>query len=276
MEIFMTGSESFIGSVLWDQCLRAGHKVSGIDVAPSRRPDVAQVDLRDPHLEEHLPEGATVIHLAALSTDSLCKANPLEALDVNLTGTLRLAQAALRKKCPQFLFASSEWVYGDVANNEIQKEDRPIDATRIASLYAFSKLTGERVLAFSGLENVTILRFGIVYGPREKNWSAVENLLEKVRHGENVQVGSLQTARWFIHVEDLCAGIVAALGQRGLQVFNLSGDRQISLGEVLKTSQKVRGQERRGVRKRAGQGQHPQSGQQPGRRIARLAAACIV
>ena len=102
-------------------------------------------------------------------------------------------------------------------------------------------MSGERVLAFSGLESVTILRFGIVYGPREKNWSAVENLLEKVRRGENVQVGSLKTARRFIHVDDLCVGIMAALDQRGLQVFNLSGDRQISLGEVLKTSQKVLG-----------------------------------
>ena len=47
-----------------------------------------RVDLRDPHLEEHVPEVATVIHLAAVSTDPLCKANPLEALDINLTGTL--------------------------------------------------------------------------------------------------------------------------------------------------------------------------------------------
>src|SRR5580692_1150448 len=98
MKIFITGSESFIGAVLWDLCEKAGHEVSGIDVAPSSRPGVARADLRDPHLEEHLPEGATVIHLAAVSTDPLCKANPSEALDINLTGTLRLAQAALRKK----------------------------------------------------------------------------------------------------------------------------------------------------------------------------------
>ena len=35
MKIFITGSESFIGAVLWDLCVKAGHEVSGIDVVAS-------------------------------------------------------------------------------------------------------------------------------------------------------------------------------------------------------------------------------------------------
>jgi nucleoside-diphosphate-sugar epimerase len=239
MNLFITGSESFIGTALWDACLRRGHRVSGLDAAEPRREGAVQLDLRDPALERHIPDNATIIHLAAVSTDQLCKANPLEALDINLTGTLRLAQAALKRGCTQFVFASTEWVYGDVANNEIQTETTPIDATRIPGVYAFSKLAGERVLAFSGLPNVTTLRFGIVYGPREKNWSAVESLLEKVRRGENVQVGSLKTARKFIHVSDLCDGILASLGQGGHQTFNLPGEKLITLGDILAVGQKV-------------------------------------
>lgn len=241
MDVFVTGGESFVGRVLWGALEAAGHRVTGIDAVPSTRPGCRQLDLRDPAMADAIPVGAVVVHLAAISTDPLCKANPLEALDVNVTGTLRLAQAAVKRACRQFIFASSEWVYGDVANDGVQVEDQPIDATRIPSVYAFSKVAGERVLAFSGLPNVTILRFGIIYGPREKNWSAVESLVSKVLAGETISVGSLETSRRFIHVRDLCAGIVASIGLEGVEVINLTGDDDITLRRVITTADAVLG-----------------------------------
>lgn len=233
MKVFLTGGESFVGKRLWDMLESAGHDVSGMDAAPSVRSACRQLDLRDPRLADVIPEGAIVVHLAAISTDPLCRANPLEALDVNITGTIRVAQAALVRRCPQMVFASTEWVYGDVSNEGVQLEDDPIDVTRIPSAYAFSKVVGERVLTFSGLPNVTILRFGIIYGPRDRNWSAVESLAEAVRTGKEVTVGSRRTARRFIHVQDLCAGIVSSFGQQGHRVFNLAGARLVSLGDVI-------------------------------------------
>lgn len=241
MKLFITGSESFIGARLWDMCRQAGHEVTGIDLAPPRQTGGVRLDLRDPKLTEHVPADAAVIHLAAVSTDQLCKADPAESLDVNITGTLRVAQAARARGCPQFIFASTEWVYGDADAGQRQSEEDAIDVTRMHGPYAFSKIVGERLLSFAGLANLTILRFGIVYGPREKNWSAVESLLEKVRQGQPLQVGSLKTSRKFIHVDDLCAGILASIGQKGLQIFNLPGASQVTLGEIAQTSQRVLG-----------------------------------
>ena len=241
MKIFITGSESFIGKVLWEMLTDAGHEVSGVDVASPSHPAAAQMDLRDERLGDCIPEGATVIHLAAVSTDSLCKADPLTALDININGTLQVARACLRRNAAQLLFASSEWVYGDVANDEIQTEESAIDATRIGSLYAFSKLAGERILRFSGIANVSVLRFGIVYGPKRANWSAVESLIDKIHRGEALSVGSLKTSRRFIHVLDLCRGIVAAIGQKGFSIFNLSGDTNITLGDIAAAADKVLG-----------------------------------
>jgi len=241
MKIFLTGSESFIGKVLWDLLVKAGHEVSGVDLSPPGRSGGIQADLRDPRLGEHIPEGAVVIHLAAISTDPLCKADPLNALDINISGTLNVARACIQKNVAQLLFASTEWVYGDVANDEIQTEESIIDATRIESSYAFSKLAGERILRFSGIPNVSVLRFGIVYGPRIKNWSAVESLTDKIRKGETLTVGSLKTSRRFIHVTDLCRGIIAAIGQTGFSIFNISGDTNITLEDIAATADKVLG-----------------------------------
>lgn len=173
MKLFITGGESFVARHLWNLLEAAGHDVSGVDLAASQKPACHRIDLRDRMIADVIPEGATVVHLAAISTDPLCKSDPLAALDVNIGGTINVARAALTRNCPQFVFASTEWVYGGVSNNGEQLEDDPIDVTRIPSAYAFSKVAGERVLAFSGLPNVTILRFGIIYGPRGSNWSAV-------------------------------------------------------------------------------------------------------
>ena len=134
MKVFITGGESFVGARLWDMLEAEGHEVSGMDAVASRRPACRKIDLRDAALAEAIPEGATVVHLAAVSTDPLCRANPLESLDVNITGTIRVAQAALARRCPQVVFASTEWVYGDVANDAVQLEDTPIDATRVPSV----------------------------------------------------------------------------------------------------------------------------------------------
>ena len=243
MDVFVTGGESFVGRVLWEALEAAGHNVTGIDAVSSTRPACRRMDLRDPGLADAVPDGAVIIHLAAISTDPLCRADPLEALDVNLTGPLRLAHAANLRHCRQFLFASTEWVYGDVPNDGVQLEDRPLDVTRIPSTYAFSKVAGERILAFSGLPNVTILRFGIIYGPRERNWSAVESLIAKVRGGETISVGSLATSRRFIHVRDLVAGIVAAIGLDGFEVLNLAGDVDITLRQIIDTADAVLGRE---------------------------------
>src|SRR5207244_7827946 len=69
----------------------------------------------------------------------------------------------------------------------------------------------------------------IFYGPRPANWSAVEHLFHAVREKDVVDVGSLATARRFIHVADIASGIlsVVGMGNAGYLVFNLSGDRLI-------------------------------------------------
>ena len=161
---------------------------------------------------------------------------------MNVNGTLNVAAAARARKASQLVFASSEWVYGDVRNDEVQLEDRAIDVTVMKSEYALSKIVAEQLLklAFTGL-NVTVLRFGIVYGPRPANWSAVENLFNSARTKDEVSVGAAATARRFIHVDDIASGILASRGRAGFEIFNLSGDRPITLGEVIETSAKLLG-----------------------------------
>jgi nucleoside-diphosphate-sugar epimerase len=237
MKIFVTGSESFIGKVFLDLCRRSGVAAFGIDLNTVRSTSRACADIRSPAVADLIAEGTdALVHLAAISRDADCRGNPRLAYDINVMGTVNLIEAAKARGVKQFVFASSEWVYGEVANQEIQTEDRPIDVTRLKSEYAFSKIAGEQILKLAhaqGLPGVTILRFGIVYGPRLQNWSAVESLLNAVSRGGPVKIGSRATARRFIHVNDITSGILASLGRSGCETFNLSGDHLITLGQVI-------------------------------------------
>lgn len=251
--ITITGSESFIGSRLAAALDSRGEQWTGIDTI-ARHPRTRRADIRDAAVADGIAEAGTLVHLAAISRDSDCRQDPRGAFDVNVGGTLNLIEAARRRGVRHFVFASSEWVYGEVANDEVQREDSPLDATRLVSEYALTKLAGERLLAGAArrgdFASVTILRFGIVYGPRPSNWSAVEMLHDAVSHKDLVEVkGSLATARRFIHVEDICTGILASVenAPAGLSVFNLSGDRLVSLGDVIEESIRLTGRRPRVV-----------------------------
>jgi nucleoside-diphosphate-sugar epimerase len=246
--IVITGAESFIGSVLTTDMDRAGVPWVGIDSAP-RSARTRAADIREPDLGRHLPAGTEVIvHLAAISRDADCRNATREAFDVNVGGTTNVIEAARRRGIRQIVFASTEWVYPDVGRSDPLVESAAIDATALTSEYALTKICGERLLASAvargELEAATVLRFGIVYGPRTANLSAVEALYRSVESGNPVEVrGSLRTARRFVHVSDISSGILASFGRTGYEVFNLSGDQLISLGDVIQAAAHLTGRE---------------------------------
>jgi nucleoside-diphosphate-sugar epimerase len=241
LKVVLIGSEGFIGQEVKRQCRAANIELTTLDSVGSDEPNHRRVDICSRQLREYLPGDAqAIIHLAAISRDRDCARDPVAALNVNVAGTLNVFDAARSCGIPQLVFASTEWVYGDVAGQEAQAEDAPIDVNRLTSEYALSKLFAERLLHAGWLVDpvtaVTILRFAIVYGPRLANWSAVEQLFHQVQCDRTVEVGSLKTARRFIHVSDIARGILKALNTPGYEVFNLSGSRLVTLSDIVEES----------------------------------------
>ncbi len=248
MKIVVTGSLGFIGSEVTSQLQEAGHTVIGIDlVSPATKLpyEFHVADFRLPAIAYAIPEGAdAIIHLAALSSDPMCKNKPYECFDVNVMGTLNLMRVATQKKVKQFIFASSEWVYEKFVGDEEKDENAVIDIAGHTSEYALSKLVSEanlRIQYKNGFCNATVLRFGIIYGPRKANWSAVESVMSQVKNQNEVTVGSVKSGRRFVHLTDIARGIVKSIGLAGFEIINLSGDRLVTLGEVISESEKIFG-----------------------------------
>ena len=240
--LFITGAESFVGKRLIKHCNDKKISYSGVDVVASENSNISKIDICDVDLSEMIPFDSVVIHLAAISRDPDCAKNPRLANKINVEGTLNVLRSAKIKDCRQLLFASSEWVYGQVSNDSQQQESDEIHIQRLDSIYAITKAVGEHYLRLLREDlAVTILRFGIIYGPRPSNWSAVESLFDSVKNKEEVVVGSLKAGRRFIHVDDICAGILAAVGQTDFEIFNISSDSTVTLGQIIEESRRIHG-----------------------------------
>ena len=238
--LFITGAESFVGKRLVVHCKDKKISYSGVDVAASEDSNISKIDICDDDLSELIPFDSVVVHLAAISRDPDCAKNPSLANKINVEGTLNVLRSAKVRDCRQLIFASSEWVYGQVSNDSEQKESDELHVQRLDSIYAITKAVGEHYLRLLREDlAVTILRFGIIYGPRPSNWSAVESLFNSVKNNEEVVVGSLKAGRRFIHVDDICAGILAAVGQINFEIFNISSDSTVTLGQIIEESKKI-------------------------------------
>jgi len=246
MKVFVTGAEGFVGKRLVDRLWQEGCETMAVDMTAAPGTSTVVADIRSRAIRDLVPQGAdAIIHLAGISKPSECDNNAYTCFDANVMATLNLIEAAQEKKVKQFIFASSEWVYGDWKDASLVKDEESVlDPGALTSEYAFSKYVSEVNLRQKyqyGFCPVTILRFGIIYGPSHKNASAMETLFRDVTTKEEIQVGSLKTGRCFIHVEDIVSGIKCSFGLDGFNIINLQGDKFISLKDIIEVSKKISG-----------------------------------
>ena len=244
MKIIITGSESFIGKEIIRQCKDKEIEIIGIDVIEKENSEFEyhKINITEQEIINVIPENVDVIiHLAALSRDPDCKGKAFKCFQNNVMGTLNLMNCAKEKNVKQFIFASSEWVYDQFEENQSKNEEAPINALSLTSEYALSKLTSEINLKQeyqNGFCDVSILRFGIIYGPRKNNCSAVESICSQVKNKSEIEVGSLKNGRRFIHVSDIVKGIMKSIGLKGCNTINLSGDKIITIDDLIKVGEK--------------------------------------
>ena len=260
MRIFVTGCAGFIGSHLCEYLLAAGHTVHGLDnfdhyydprikeahVQPLQASPLFKLvrgDIRDGAVVEQAwdelrPE--RVIHLAARAGVRPSIADPALYSDVNVTGTIRILEAA-RKTMTPVVFASSSSVYGGSSQVPYVETD-PVD--RPVSPYAATKRGGELLAAtyhhLYGLP-VTCLRFFTVYGPRQRPDMAIHKFARAILEGEPITLfGDGTTARDYTYISDILSGIVAAAGLTdGFDIFNLGNSRTIELRELVALLERI-------------------------------------
>jgi len=233
-KIIITGSDGFIGRVLFKRLKELGYDVCGMDI----KNDAILDDIRKENNVECVLKNAKpdiVIHLAALAGVRKSLEIPDQYFETNITGTYWLLKWALRTGVKKFLFASSSSVYG----NEVSPLSETMECNSQMSPYAVSKKGAEMVCRmFSAKIPVIVFRPFTVYGENGREDMVVRKLIEAGRKGtEFVKYGDGRSARGYTHVDDLADGIIKLIDYEpkdNFATFNLGGSEVITLNKLIK------------------------------------------
>lgn len=256
----ITGSAGFIGSHTAQALLRSGYTVLGVDsFDPYYDPSVKRQNISE--IEAGAPDGSfrnmicditnpaalrdafalfrpdVVVHLAARAGVRPSIANPSAYAATNVVGTQNVLDAAHAAGCNKIICASSSSVYGNSPSTPFTETD-PVD--RPISPYAATKKACELIgHTHHHLTDasVAMLRFFTVFGPRQRPDLAIHMFLDRISKNQPITLfGDGSTSRDYTYVDDIVAGILAAIDRidsHGYRVWNLGGDRPISLSELV-------------------------------------------
>ncbi|MDO8187839.1 NAD-dependent epimerase/dehydratase family protein [Conexibacter sp. JD483] len=244
MRVLVTGGAGFIGSHVLDSAAAAGLTPCCFDrrASPFHPPGEIETvlgDLLDPAQLRAAMEGCdAVVHLAASADVGAVVREPAAAERLNASGTLCVLEAARAAGVAHVVYASTIWVYSDCAAEQVDEREQ---LGLPGHLYTATKLAGEMYCrSYAELYGLrtTILRFGIPYGPRARAAAVVPSMVERALGGEPLTIaGDGAQSRRFVYVEDLADGVVRALERPGdgCRVYNLVGDRDVSIRAVAET-----------------------------------------
>jgi UDP-glucose 4-epimerase len=245
VRVGVIGGAGFIGSHVVDKLLEAGHDVTVFDIMRPHRPDVRHVvaDILDASRTTVALAGRydALYLLAAVSDVNDVFHIPVESAQVNIMAVAHVLEAARRTGAGRVILASTTWVYALAEPDEVD-EETPLHPDRINHLYTASKLSAEMLChAYHTLYGVdmTILRYGIPYGPRARLGTVLANFVSNALKGQPITIqGDGRQWRSLVAVEDLAVGNVAALQNAAKnQTYNLDGPDRV---EIRRVAEKVR------------------------------------
>ncbi len=200
----------------------------------------------------HRPD--TVFHAAAYKHVPLVEDNEPEGAEVNVLGTLRVAEAALRHGVRNFVFVSTD------------------KAVRPTSVMGASKRVAEMVLqalqanAPSGrATRFTMVRFGNVLG---SSGSVVPIFREQILHGGPVTVTHPEVTRYFMSIPEAVQLILQAgsMGEGG-DVFVLDMGEPVRIADLARNMIRLSGRSVRDESNPRGEIELVYTGLRPGEKM---------
>jgi nucleoside-diphosphate-sugar epimerase len=237
--VLVTGGAGYLGSVLCEHLLAAGHRVTVLDsfmfgqtplfhLCAHPQLEIVRGDARDEATIRRLLKSAdVVIPLAALVGAPLCDRDPIAAESIN-RDAVKLVNRA-RSKQQLIVYPTTNSGYGTKSGAQFCTEETPLEPI---SLYGRSKVEAEAEVLAS--ENAITLRLATVFGtsPRMRIDLLVNHFVHAAVTDGYIVIFEKDFKRNYIHIRDVadcflhCIANQACMTGRpfnaGLDAANLS------------------------------------------------------
>ena len=250
MKILVTGSNGYIGSVLCEQLIDAGHSVIAIDNLEHEQNSLAHLfhtgklkfihgDVTsDSFMEKTLKNEKYdfIIPLAAVVGFPLSEFKPEYAAMVNVEQICSIL--AYKHKKAGIIFPNTNSGYGNAKGGECTEES-PLNPS---SAYGKTKCQAERIIT-ANCDNYVVFRLATVFGmsPRIRTDLLVNNFVWKAVHDKSLVLFERKFTRNFVHVRDVCRAFIFAIDnwkKMKNNIYNLGHPKfnitKLKLAEMIK------------------------------------------
>ncbi len=218
LKILITGGAGYIGSMLCTKLINLGHQVTVIDILEYDTRSISHLylkknftffkkDVRDKKfLKNIIKKFDFVIPLAGLVGAPLCEKRKKDAKEINLEAVRDLVNLLSEKQ--KIIFTNSNSGYGIGSKQKFCDENSPLNPI---SLYGRTKVDAEKIVM--NFPNSISFRLATVFGYsyRMRTDLLLNNLVLLSLRDKKLDIFESNFRRNFIHVNDVCEGIVYAI-----------------------------------------------------------------
>ncbi|HXI45455.1 MAG TPA: NAD-dependent epimerase/dehydratase family protein, partial [Candidatus Acidoferrales bacterium] len=246
----MTGGSGFVGRAVVRHLVARGDDVTVavrdrrrlMDVADLDGATIVENDLVDVRrVADDLRDVESVIHAAGSYRVGIARSERGAMWDANIGTTTRVLDAAEQAGVKRILYVSTVGVFGNTHGGVVDEGYRRDLREGFLSWYDETKYGAHEVAqqrAAAGAPVVTVMP-SQVYGPGDH--SAIGDQIRRAHAGRLRALALDDVGLGFVDVDDLAAGIIAALDRGAVgQAYVLSGPRA-RLREVLATAARLGG-----------------------------------
>lgn len=219
MDVIVTGSEGYLGCVLWRALKERGHRVRGIDRG--------LYGVRNFDDERAFERADAVVNLAGLVGETVCARNPGLVQRTNVEFAAKQLKKSIADCVKVFVQVSTTRVYGNREAGSAVNDESSVGVVSELPVYAGSKLRAENVLldTDSRKTRLHVLRLGDMCGPSQRMRfdQTANGIALAIARGRKVVLQNPSNVRSYVSVRACANAICWLLENKAKTVLNFTG-----------------------------------------------------